>query len=62
MLRWLVDLDCDDTVVVPTTGEDPTVGHFDNWFCRECGIRRTVNAVHQVGWETVPPLRLRDQT
>ena len=27
MLRWLVDLDCDDTVVVLTTGEDPTVGH-----------------------------------
>jgi DNA-directed RNA polymerase subunit RPC12/RpoP len=61
MLRWLVDLDCGDTVVVLTTGDDPTLGHTDDWFCRECGRRRVVKAVHKAGWETAPALKLRDQ-
>jgi hypothetical protein len=61
MMRWLVDLDCDATRVVLTTGDDPTLGHADDWFCRECGRCRAVKAVHQIGWELAPPLKLRDQ-
>jgi hypothetical protein len=63
MVRWLVDLDCGDTTVVLTTGDDPTDGRPDEsaWKCQQCGKRSAVKAVHRVGWETVPDLKLRDE-
>jgi hypothetical protein len=62
MVRWLVDLGCGDTAVVLTPEDEALAEPSDSWRCQECGRRSTVTAVHRVGWETAPRLKLRGET
>ena len=62
MLRWRVGLSCSHSIDVLTLGDDPTVGHQDNWWCRRCKATMIVAVVEQRQWEIAPDLKLRGQS
>jgi hypothetical protein len=62
MMRWHVRLSCGHSVEVLTLGNNPTVAHEDDWWCRRCEAPTIVVVAEPGPWEVAPDLKLHGQS